>query len=43
MKNFLIGGYIVDDQRGSESFEDVRPAQVKSFLEGLEENEEVEF
>ncbi|MBQ7189136.1 MAG: ATP-dependent Clp protease proteolytic subunit [Kiritimatiellae bacterium] len=40
MKTFLISGYITDTKL---EFEDVTPAQVKSFLDNLEDGEEVEF
>ncbi len=43
MKTFLIAGAIVNSEDEAWSFEDVTPTQVKSFLDGLEPNEEAVF
>lgn len=43
MKTFLIAGSIVDTDEERATFEDVTPTQINSFLDGLEEGEEVEF
>ena len=40
MKTFLIAGDIVDESYG---YEDVTPTKVKSFLDSLEDGEDVEF
>lgn len=42
-KTFYIGGFIVDDESSSTSFEDVRPSQIKSFIENLEPEDEIEL
>lgn len=42
-KTFYIGGFIVDDESSSTSFEDVRPSQIKSFIENLEDGDEIEL
>ena len=43
MKTFSIFGYIVDDATQTESLDDVKPYQIKTWLEGLDDNEEVEI
>lgn len=43
MKTFLIAGSIVDTDADRETFEDVTPAQVNSFLNGLQIGEEATF
>lgn len=43
MKTFLISGAIISDESEAWSFEDVTPAQVKSFLSNLDEGEEATF
>ncbi len=43
MKKFLIAGSIVDVDADKETFEDVTPAQVNSFLKTLQDGEEVVF
>lgn len=43
MKTFLISGAIIGDESEAWSFEDVTPAQVKSFLSNLDEGEEATF
>lgn len=40
MKTFLIAGSIVDTDADRETFEDVTPVQVNSFLKALQPNEE---
>ena len=42
MKTFLISGSIVDTDADKFTFEDVTPTQVSSFLDKLEDGEEVE-
>ena len=39
MKNFLIAGCIIDDDSQRLAYEDVTPAQIGSFLKGLEKGE----
>lgn len=43
MKTFLIAGTLVDTDLDRESYEDVTPAQVRSFLDGLEPGEPAEI
>lgn len=43
MKTFLIAGSIVDVDADKETFEDVTPVQVNSFLKTLQDGEEVVF
>lgn len=43
MKTFLIAGSIVDTDADKETFEDVTPVQVNSFLKSLKADEEVTF
>ena len=43
MKTFSIFGYIIDDSTQSESLDDVKPYQIKTWLEGLDDEEEVEL
>lgn len=43
MKTFLISGSIVDTDADRFTFEDVTPTQVSSFLDKLEDGEDVEF
>ena len=43
IKTFLISGSIVDTDADRETYEDVTPAQVKSFLDGLQTSEQAEI
>jgi len=43
MKTFLISGSIVDAEADKETFEDVTPAQVNSFIKGLDDGEGMEL
>lgn len=43
MKSFLIAGAIIDDGSNAWCYEDVTPTQINSFLNGLEEGEDVTF